>query len=167
MLTPEEKWPAHVTVAGPVTDKRRIAGDLDFRSRISTLGVGKFVNNKKITIYIRVDAVNLRHIWHKPDFPYNPHITIYDGDDVSIANSIYNGLRDLKFYSSFLVDRAHWISTEPGQSDMNLRANIDPVLLANFGNMTTDNVREFPIEDRVRHSLAALELAKRSALAFA
>jgi len=87
----------HITVRGPytklITDeeirktRKKIQNDV-----ILITGVGRF-DNTRHTVYLKVGSENLEKIWDKPDFPkskygYNPHITMYDGDNESLADGI-------------------------------------------------------------------------------
>ena len=49
-------------------------------------GFGLFHSSNKTVVYMKAQHPMLRRIWWKPDFPirkygFNPHITLYEGDD--------------------------------------------------------------------------------------
>jgi len=90
LANPEEKWRAHITVRGPYRRQintaklnERLAGN-----RIAVEGVGRFRNNGQQTVFLHCSGTHLKDVWHKGDYPYNPHLTIYDGPSREIAGSL-------------------------------------------------------------------------------
>ncbi len=66
-------------------------------------GLGYFSVNKQIYVYIAANAPGLRRVWRKPDYPltkgfFNPHITIYRGNNMAVAERI-------------IIDHAHFQDT--------------------------------------------------------
>lgn len=98
----------HITVRGPYTKPipqksierfQRIMSD----DILLIHGVGVFKNEDTYVVYIKINSDTLKGIWWKPDYPikdygFNPHISLYIGDDKELANAIYEFLRaeDLK-----------------------------------------------------------------------
>ena len=95
-----EKTPAHITVRGPY-DRRlpaKIEQEIDATMRgakVDVLGVSAFLNQHQNTIYLRCSAPELSHVWYKPNYPFNPHLTLYDGDDRAFADDLLAGLNSV------------------------------------------------------------------------
>ena len=79
---PSEKHRAHITVRGPY---QRASNRLDSVNRsiesseINIDGSGNFFESGQNTVYLRCRSPNLESVWYKPDYGFNPHITLYDG----------------------------------------------------------------------------------------
>ncbi len=93
----------HLTVRGPypstipVTEIEENQNILD-KEPLLIHGVGKFDNQGTNIVYIKVFSEALRKIWWKPDFPinkfgFNPHITLYKGNDEELANKMLHFLQ--------------------------------------------------------------------------
>lgn len=95
-----QSGPTHITVRGPYSTPispetiNQCSKDMKYDIlRIS--GVGTFFNKTETVVYFKVDSPNLRNIWKKPDFPmirfgFNPHISIYRGEDSDWARALYD-----------------------------------------------------------------------------
>lgn len=88
----------HITIWGPFKNKvsaktlRKMREDMRF-DVIKIEGVGMFKNDDQNFVYLKLDSPSLSRIWNKPDFPvykhgFNPHITLYKGNDENRANKI-------------------------------------------------------------------------------
>ena len=88
VLNPREKWPAHVTVAGPFSDPRRFEIRREFNETIFALGPSNFFANGGSTVFLRVDFLHRSEVWWKPDFKGRPipHLTLYDGPNLAFAH---------------------------------------------------------------------------------
>jgi len=97
----------HITVRGPNKNEfkkdvienlyDKIAGD-----SIIVQSAGRFDNEYRQIVYIKVFSTNLHKIWRKPDYPkseygINPHITLYTGTDKEYADCIYEFLKKENF----------------------------------------------------------------------
>ena len=51
-----------------------------------------FLNQNQNTVYLRCSSPELSQVWYKPNYPYNPHLTLYDGNDRGFANDLLAGL---------------------------------------------------------------------------
>lgn len=90
--------PTHLTIRGPyshevpegvVTRCREVLK----QDTLRIWDVGRFRNAEEEVIYLRVDSPNLRRVWWKPDYPisefgFNPHISLYRGRDVTLADAV-------------------------------------------------------------------------------
>ncbi len=89
----------HVTIKGPQRSRFRTSAVRKFLEKGYPLlieGVGIFENNDAYIVYLTVDLEELRkyQLWYKPDFPneFNPHITLYEGTNLRVAQEIYRFL---------------------------------------------------------------------------
>lgn len=103
-FSPYSKNDAHITVRGPyhrqLSTKEQDRINLKiFDKPIKVAGVETFFESKQNTVFLKCESTDLKFIWNKFDFPYNPHITIYDGNDRKYALEIFNFLKkiDLSF----------------------------------------------------------------------
>ena len=93
------KTNTHLTVRGPFPDpiptrdierfQRAMEGDT-----LLIAGVGKFDNADAHIVYLKINSANLKSIWFKPDYPiethgFNPHISLYRGQDSKLAECIH------------------------------------------------------------------------------
>jgi hypothetical protein len=89
----------HITIRGPYgRDPRKPSLEkIEKRVRGEPLlisGAGRFRNGSTHVIYLKVGARFLREMWWKPDYPaekygFNPHITIYEGEDEETADLVF------------------------------------------------------------------------------
>ena len=81
----------HVTIRGPYS-KPVPPGQLTRYKRLLDSspvvleGVGVFTASDRFAVYVKVQHDKLRQVWWKPDYPikkfgFNPHVTLYEGDD--------------------------------------------------------------------------------------
>jgi hypothetical protein len=104
------RWRAHITVRGPYDSEiqtealaRALVGNI-----VTVFGVGRFAGQagaQQNTVVLRCDGTRLRVVWDKPDFPYNPHITLYDGPDPAVADAVAEVLGRHRLSLRFVSDR--------------------------------------------------------------
>ena len=90
--------PTHLTIRGPYSGRvppgvvqhcrNVLAQDV-----LRIADVGRFKNADEEVVFLRVDSPNLRRVWWKPDYPiskfgFNPHISIYRGKDIVLAEAL-------------------------------------------------------------------------------
>lgn len=100
---PADGLPPHLTIQGPLTEPATsdqirhiqsvLAGEEFFIGN-----AGSFPTKKGVAFFLRVSCPKLGRVWNKPDFPietygFNPHITIYEGADVSRVEKAVKFLR--------------------------------------------------------------------------
>lgn len=78
-------------------DGRHEASDR-FSEPLLISGVGKFTNASIHVVYLKASSSFLRGVWWKPDYPtrkygFNPHVTIYGGNDGFAATEICKFLK--------------------------------------------------------------------------
>lgn len=87
----------HLTIQGPFEEKvdlERIESVRKYlRNDVFFIGnPGIFDTPGGVALYLSVYSENLRRVWNKPDYPidkfgFNPHITIYEGNDINRAKA--------------------------------------------------------------------------------
>lgn len=99
----------HLTVRGPYSGKVPSGTVTDCRKKMQNdvleiSSVGRFGNAGEEVVFLHVTSPNLRRIWWKPDYPiskfgFNPHISIYRGEDVELAEAIerFFGHEEIRF----------------------------------------------------------------------
>lgn len=108
-----QKHRAHITVRGPYettnyghsTNEKLNEWNHEIKGLvINVKGTDIFYNENQNTVFFKCDGdkkSELKKIWRKFNFSgYNPHITIYDGDDAEWSNKILDVLNKypLDFY---------------------------------------------------------------------
>jgi len=92
----------HITVRGPYSTpiKKTVMKkytELMTYDVLEFSGIGMFSNPEESVVYMSVNSPNLERIWYKPTYPksrygFNPHITLYRGNDADYAEKIYKFL---------------------------------------------------------------------------
>lgn len=124
-LNPFEKWDAHITLAGPFSSSKNLPKDLEFNQKISILGAGQFRSNRQNTVHLKVGATDLKSVWNKPDYPYNPHLTIYDGDDHELGDDLYIEINKIRPFMKFYVSKLTVVSSIKGQGKFTFLPDLD------------------------------------------
>lgn len=92
----------HITVRGPYRHELRADDIRKFqqileKDTIRISGVGRFEHSGSSVVFLRVESKHLESIWWKRDFPkqiygFNPHISLYSGNDTLLADRVFNFL---------------------------------------------------------------------------
>ncbi|MEM7701583.1 MAG: 2'-5' RNA ligase family protein [Pseudomonadota bacterium] len=152
ILDPQEKWPAHITVAGPFATRRRFhVRRHDYRSRIAVFGVANFFRSKASTVYFNLQLQDLDAVWSKPDFPFNriPHLTLYSGGDLEFAKKIYEMASQKPRKFSFNVTGVNVVKSTSNQFQSDLRQVIDFEATKVTVGLNFDSVAALPSEERI------------------
>ena len=125
---PTEKNRAHITIQGPYERRQNIESVAEelVGTEVAVVGVNKFFSDTQNTVYLNCGSEAIRRHWHKPDYPFNPHITLYDGPSREFAQSLVNELKSQKLYFRALIGGVKSLSSVPGQS------SFEPLLGLNF-----------------------------------
>jgi len=159
-LNPTEKWDAHITVAGPFSSERNLPKNREYKRKVSVFGPGFFSGSRQSTVFLKVGTFDLRDVWIKPDYPFNPHLTLYDGDDTKLAEKLLNRLHSSSMFMKFYVSRLEVVQSLKGQMDLfPMRKNLD--LNATFltHGMDFDDLLELQALDRIEIAMEALHKA--------
>lgn len=164
LLNPTEKWPAHVTLAGPYSNRKDAPRDLEFKHRISVIGIGRFKSENQNTVFLRVEGKELSSVWDKSDYPYNPHLTLYDGNDADFSEKLFEWGKSERMIFSFLVSKRVVVSTTKKQGAFNLLERFKPELLSKTKNMNFNEIANLSSDTRLALAKDALKRAKNYAL---
>jgi hypothetical protein len=123
LANPTEKSRAHLTVRGPYARRypnldsvgKRFAG-----LPVAVEGLGNFFDHGQTTVFLKCEAEWLRTIWRKPDYEYNPHLTLFDGRDARFARKLYLTLREFEFDLTFHASALLPLTTRSKQSSLDL-----------------------------------------------
>lgn len=156
-LSPNEKWPAHITVAGPFTKLPRARAAAKFDATIFSFGVWNFFREGINTVYLKVGVPDIRRYWLKPSFATNPvpHITLYSGDDEQYARLIFERLSKIKLEFSFRADGISVVNSS-AQRPMDLREQVDVSCLPSTKSLNIDILRKMTPEERLEIAADAL-----------
>ncbi len=159
LLNPDEKWPAHVTVAGPFKDRRRFAiQKRDFSTTVFAMTKGNFFHFGSGTVFFHVGFPERDQVWSKPDYPGVPlpHLTLYDGKDMEFAKEVFDKVAAKAGNFSFDVQRLDVVGSISGQRRSDLRMAADLALLPETQFMQHRDVQELPADLRIRYASEAL-----------
>lgn len=161
LLNPREKWPAHVTVAGPFSDRGifKITAR-EYQSTVFLYSSSNFFKYNKSTVFINAGFQELDAIWRKPDFKGSnpiPHITLYDGDDQKFARRVFQMLQEVRLSCAFSVRGLHVVESIPGQyrNDLQMAAQLDKI--EETRGMSHRDVLNLQPRERLRLAKLALE----------
>ena len=160
LMNPDEKWRAHVTLAGPFGSARHLPRKTEFRRKVSIAGVGQFRSESQNTIFLTIGARDLEDFWNKPDYPFNPHLTIYDGPDSATADTLYVVLKEARMFFKFFVSKVHVVKSIRGQGSMELISHVVPGALPQLRNKTPNELRKLSGGERLLLTVECLKRAK-------
>lgn len=123
ILNPRAKWRAHVTVAGPFDSLRNVPRKRDYARRVLITGAGHFRSENQNTVYLKVGTFDLRSVSKKTDFDYNPHITLYDGQDHDLGDELYHRLHPKFPFLKFHVSKLEIVMTGAAQGNLDTLLN--------------------------------------------
>ena len=133
LSNPAEKHRAHITVRGPY---RHVGSRVDPVSRVieSSLiqihDAGNFFRDGQNTVYLRCCSSKLQEVWHKPDFGFNPHITLYNGSSRDFARRLWKIVSSRSYKIEFIAGPLlPLVSARRHQGGMALKADLDLKLL--------------------------------------
>jgi hypothetical protein len=176
ICNPAEKQSAHLTVRGPYQKRigiksinKRIIGDTVLIDR-----TGNFFDTGQNTVFFHCTASALKNVWNKPDYPFNPHITIYDGSSKEFAQKLYAVISRFNYRLKFQAEGLEAIESRKGQQSMCLalafntkslrhvlREKIEPDAISGF----SDDRRLQLVEKLCQH-LSRLPARTRSVRAY-
>ena len=114
-----QRTQVHITVRGPYKKRLGIEKEEKFSSiikgeRIYIDSVGNFFKSEQNTVFFKcAENSNLKKIWMKTSYKdYNPHITIYDGQDKNFAKEIYSILDEHFTPFSFTIEKLSWLESK-------------------------------------------------------
>ncbi|MDP2130740.1 MAG: 2'-5' RNA ligase family protein [Erythrobacter sp.] len=156
-LHPQEKWPAHITVAGPFERRPTSRAQPRFDRTVFSLGAWNFFQQGISTVYLKVGMNDIWRYWNKPSFIGNPvpHISLYNGQDEEFAQKIFNKLHEIRPIFAFDVEGIEVINSS-AQSRMDLRSVVDVNTLPHTRGMQLDEIASLPKAERLEIASEAL-----------
>lgn len=167
LLNPREKWPAHVTIAGPFRRTAEIPRSLRFVEQISILGRGRFQNGARATIFLRVGSRDIVSRMKKPDYPDSvPHLSLYSGPDTELADLLYTELESAKLYGVFYA--THFDVVEARQQfKFDFRFEVRADVLPETAGKSLDQLALLDKQTRVKLAVQAIDRGFTASLAAA
>ena len=156
-LSPREKWPAHITVAGPFSKRPSSRAEPKFNSTVFSLGIWHFFNDGLNTVYLKVGMPDLKRYWLKPGFATNavPHLSLYNGKDAGFSREIFNKLQPLNLQFSFPVKSIEVVNSS-AQRLTDLRQQINADCLKMTEGMQLDDIALLSNSERLEIAVQAL-----------
>lgn len=150
-LDPNEKWPAHITVAGPFQNRPKERAEFNGEATVFALGCGNFFKQGINTVYMKAGVQNIWRVWRKPDFMGNPvpHISLYNGKDRHLAEMIYSRINAINPYFSFRSSGLSLVSSYSGQQATTLREQIDTKVIPETFGKSLDEISGLSFEGRL------------------
>ena len=153
-IDPDQKWRAHITVRGPYelgADVSQLDQYLE-GNEVYVLGVDQFSGKNQCTVFLRCDGTKLRQVWDKPDYPYNPHITLYDGDSREVAEELIRVVGEYHYRLRFRCDRLQPLISVKGAINTELSSSYDPWYMARILGeyIPSSVVRTLPLDTRLK-----------------
>ena len=150
-LNPKEKWPAHVTVAGPFARRPSYVKGLPPHTTVFSMHIGNFFADGINTVHLRIGMTGIWNIWNKPDFRGNPipHLSLYNGDSVDEATTIFNRLVLLNPSFAFAVTNPTIVTSVSRQETTALREQVDTSLITRTRDLKIDDIKNLDFESRL------------------
>ncbi len=106
VCSPFSKTEIHLSVRGPykrkLPQKSITKYNKEIENRIINInGVGNFFEDKQLTVFLNCESDVIKKVWSKSNYGYNPHMTLYDGDDSIFARKLYDSLNEMHIKLSF------------------------------------------------------------------
>ena len=134
---PAERDFAHITIRGPYKQRYNLCNlnKMVQGAEVMADGVGSFLSKKQNTVFIRCRSQILRNVWMKPDYGFNPHITIYDGPSREFADRVLGVLGDMSLRFRFVVGDLAPLVSHGQQYAMDLGQSLNRELLGTWSGM--------------------------------
>lgn len=161
ILNPKEKWRAHVTLAGPFPNRRAIPEkNAMFGGMVSVMGVGTFFNERQCTVFLKTDGPGVKDLWNKPDFEYNPHMTIYDGKNYALAKELANLLGSERLFFHFPQTIVYFVNATSGQGRLDLLSGSFSTGVKEIDKMDHADVERLYDSQRIQFAVKILKRVK-------
>lgn len=130
LANPYAKDRAHLTVRGPCSRhyQARTLARLNEQIRgahVQVADAAAFFAGKQNTVYLACVSDALRTVWHKPDYDYHPHITLYDGESRPLAEALLSLLAAAPLTLGFAAGALVPLVSVKGQTSLLLPASVD------------------------------------------
>lgn len=156
LCNPLEKYAAHITVRGPYQkqmkkDELQEINDKLFGNHIIIDRGDNFFNLGQNTVFFRCTSSKLKEVWKKRDYPYNPHITIYDGHSVEFSRKLYSVVSKYSYNIDLQADELIPLFSDKGQESFYLGLIFNNELISKIAeeDLKSLNVMEMSEEHRL------------------
>jgi hypothetical protein len=160
LLNPLEKWQAHITVGGPFKDRREVGAWPMFGGKVSFIGVGNFFSEGQQTVYLRGDGFNIRTKWRKSDYGYVPHLTLYNGNDPILAETLYRRLSKGRWFFHFKQTIFYTVSSTSGQGRLDLISNVFGTGIEEVDELSGRDLSKLKVSEKVNAVERILEVVR-------
>ena len=147
LANPSEKHRAHITLRGPYQRRENPLGKINRLvegSEIYIDGSGNFFSSGQNTVYLRCESSQLKAAWYKPDYDFNPHITLYDGTSHDFSRKLWDIVSSRTYKLSFVAGPlTQLVSLRRFQGGMTLYTDLDLRLLRDVAGLDSDRL---PVE---------------------
>jgi len=140
LSNPAEKQPAHITVRGPY-EKRIPIKKINERWSGETIRIdqaGNFFDHGQNTVFFHCTCPNLKDVWRKREYAFNPHITLYDGGSSVFARKLYEVVSKYSYGVCFKAGQLQPIFSARGQESFSLRLAFNEELVMQLANQRID-----------------------------
>jgi len=160
LANPYEKECTHLTVRGPCSRhyQEKTLARLNQRICNSTIEIydaNAFWGERQNTIYLACRADDLKKVWHKPDYDYHPHITLYDGGSRALAELLLQIVKPLPQTLQFQAGNLCALQTFKGQTNLMLQASVDFAALSQLADQPLRPETTAALPESVRLNLIA------------
>ena len=146
---------AHITVRGPSRQRRSLEAlnGVVAGREVVLPSPGYFLKREQHTVFFRAAVEGLERAWHKPDFPFNPHLTMYDGPSRPRAIELQQMLARLPITVTFKARGLEPLVSASGQTNLAMIENIDFEFVSKVTRLDVDSSRILQLEDRYRDAI--------------
>lgn len=131
IANPGEKHRAHITLRGPYSQPRDVEGPDSIISgaQITVSTAGNFFQEGQSTVFFSCEAPELKRVWDKRDFGFNPHLTLYDGPSKTFAKALWEVVNNYSYSFSFMAGGLTPVVARSRQTGLSLLADFDSSLI--------------------------------------
>jgi hypothetical protein len=129
---------AHITIKGPYNTKQTKIFEKEknivLNKKLNVIGVGNFFDFNQNTVFFNCNHdIELYKIWksntNRTYNTYNPHITIYDNDNISFSRELFNILKNKNLFFEIMIDEFDMYNRTRKSEIFNLTESLDQDIL--------------------------------------
>lgn len=134
LCAPNSKTEVHVSVRGPYKRKMDVEKIEELNKKIENTSIrikeiGNFFLYNQNTVYLKCVSTSIQKVWDKKNYGFNPHLTLYDGDDINFAAQLYQVLNQIGINISFKASALILYDTSKLDASTLLTLGIDTTIL--------------------------------------
>ena len=153
LCDPSQKKASHLTVRGPFPNKIRLvdANKKLAGNKLLLNGVNRFFSESQNTVFFTCSATKIKRVWNKPDYPFNPHITIYDGDSRTFASEVFDLVSKHSYLLGFHADKLTPLVSKSGAKNSFRPLSFDLAAIAEITGelITTETINHMSLGKRL------------------